>query len=300
LRASADEVTFTGGEPLLDERLPSAVQEARALGFRAIGIQTNARRLAGLAQTLARAGLTDVHVSLHGAEPAAHDYHTGVVGSAAEAWAGVAAARAAGLTVVATTVLTRSSFRTLASLPPRLQAAGVAAWVVSLPHAAGRAAAAFDRVMPRLGLALPYALHAVSGARRIGLPAWLSGAPLCALGPLAELRLDGEPRAYGRACEGCAAREACPGVDAAYLARFGGDELRAVAAPAAVAEHALARLFVGAGERAAPPAPSVKLRSLPLLGKVQPGRAEVSAAAPKRSGEDLRILFPGLFEAGKE
>ena len=73
LRADTAEVTFTGGEPTVFPDLVGAIKSAHALGFRRIGIQTNGRKLADprLAQALALAGLTDVHVSLHGANAAA-------------------------------------------------------------------------------------------------------------------------------------------------------------------------------------------------------------------------------------
>ena len=301
LRAEADELSFVGGEPTLDARLPEAVAQARAAGFARVGIQTNGRHLAALAPALARAGLTDVHVSIHGAEPAVHDYHSGAPGSFAALVDGIAAARAARLTVAATTVLTRSNMRALSALPPLLGELDVAAWLVEVPRAAGRAAAAFDRVMPRLALALPFALHALDAARRLGLAALIRGAPLCRLGPLDGWRLADEPRSYGAACAACPARAACPGLDPIYLERFGGDELapRSVAAPLSVADER-ARLFVGIGERAAasaaapPPADDAR-RRLPLAGKVQPALREVSAAAPRRSGAELRELFPDLF-----
>jgi radical SAM family protein len=297
-RADADELTFVGGEPLLDLALESAIAQARALGFTRVGVQTNGRHLQARAAPLARAGLTDVHVSIHGASAAVHDYHSGAEESFVALAAGVAAARAHGLVVVATTVVTRSNFRVLAALPSWLRSAGAAAWLLELPRAAGSARRAFDRVMPRLGLALPYALHALDAARRLAVPAFIRGAPLCRLGALARHALPDEPRAYGPACAGCSARPACPGVDAAYLARFGGDELQACVAPAAELD-AHARLFVGVGplqlaEEAPPLGPPRAVR-LPLADKAVPGRHEVGAPAARKSGAELRAIFPELF-----
>jgi hypothetical protein len=226
-----------------------------------------------------------VHVTLLGDAPVAHDYHTGVPGSFAATLAGAAAARAAGLTIVCATVLTRSNMRALAGLPPLLGARGFAAWLVELPRAAGRAAPAFDRIMPRLALAAPFALHAIDAARRLGVPSWIRGAPLCLLGPLADRSLPGEPRAFGPACDGCAARAQCPGVDPAYLERFGGDEL-SPREPATSTPTEIQALFVGAGELAAQQAPA--RRSLPVLdGRPRPGKSEVPASAPKKSGAEL-------------
>jgi hypothetical protein len=286
-QANADgEVTLVGGEPLL--------YELRA----AKGIQTNGSRLAERAVELARAGIGDVHVSLHGADAAIHDYHTGREGSYLELMAGIAAARAEGLTLVAATVLTRSNFRGLDALARLIHQKGISAWSMVIPHAAGRAEKNFDRVIPRLAMALPFALHAASLAQKLGLPVFLDGAPLCLLGPFAHLSLRGRTRSYAPVCDGCAARGDCPGVDARYLSRFEGDEL-SVRGAVQLATHPLMELFVGAGELA-PVAQPEKKRHLPIAGKVTPAVAEVSAASPKKSGEALREIFPALFEPRSE
>jgi hypothetical protein len=306
LKRSASELTFVGGEPTVWPGLLDAVRAARSAGFEAIGIQTNGAGLAqaGFARALREAGLTDVHVSLHGAEASVHDYHTGRPGSFTILLAALGAARDAGLDLVATTVVTRSSFRSLSALPALLKRNGISAWSVLLAHAAGRTEAAFDRIMPRLGLAMPFVLHAVSDARERGLPAWVQGAPLCLLGSLSHFSLPEATRAYGEACAGCEARPLCPGVDAAYLRRFGGDELRSRAAPSEpTTEHALTRMFVGVGPialRRAAVVESPRTVSLPILGKVQPALREVARGAPRRSGDALREILPGLFDGGEK
>lgn len=259
LRASgARAITFGGGEPtLVPDALEAAVRAAREVGFEAVGVQTNGHALAATARRLAAAGLSDVHVSLHGPDASSHDHHTGREGSFESLWSGVSAARSAGLRVVATTVLTRSSYRVLSGLPLLLSARGIAAWLVAVPLARGRAEDDFDRVHPRLALALPFALHAIEVARRMGLPAYLSGAPLCLLGPLARHSISAPEQAGTRAfherCEACGARDACPGLDPIYLARFGGDELRPREdRPASADAEPLASLFVGPGELVPP------------------------------------------------
>jgi hypothetical protein len=250
----ADEVTFVGGEPTLVPALDAMVAAAKRAGFVKVGIQTNGSRLSERAEALAHAGATDVHLSIHGARADVHDFHTGREGSFARARDGTAAARRAGLDVVVTTVLTRSSYRVLAELDVLLSSAGAAAFAIELPVARGRAEESFDRVMPRLALALPFALHALARIEKRGIAAFIRGAPICLLGPFAARALPSEARAFGAACASCPARDACPGVDAEYLARFEGDELRARSDTRIVApterERALARMFVGPGELA--------------------------------------------------
>ncbi len=302
LRAAAAEyreVTFAGGEPTLDPRLPDAIALARALGFEAVGVQTHGRGVD--LRRLADAGLTDVHLSIHG-RAAAHDYHTGVEGSFAAIEN--ALALASGLTVVVTTVVTRSSFRELAALPQWLVDRGVSAWMLAVPRVAGRTAAAFDRVVPRLGLALPFALHAATRAVALGLPTAIAGAPLCVLGPHAGLATTRDrPRAYAETCDACAARSRCVGVDAAYLARFTAEELRSIELPTSggAMPARLARMFVGPGTlvTATPTvhdAPATVRRRLPVLGRPQAAVAEVRGRAQTR---EARELFPELYDDGE-
>jgi|SRR5580692_5507958 hypothetical protein len=301
-RAASDAVTFVGGEPTLSDRLLEAVTGAKALGFRSVGLQTNGARLdPELARALVAVGLTDIHLSIHGAEARIHDYHTGNPGSFDRAAAALGAARAAGLRVAVTTVVTRSGFRSLSALPSWLAARGVSAWMLAFARHAGRAASAADRVVPRLGLAVPHALHALEAATAAGLPALVSGVPSCLLGPFASRAMPEAPRAFGDACAGCDARPGCAGVDAEYLARFDGDELGPTDAVARDPDVAgLALSFAGPGELAHPVASaraSAK-RSLPVLGKVQPAHAEATPGTARRTGEDLREILPGLWGGG--
>jgi hypothetical protein len=304
-RAASDSVTFVGGEPTTDARLLEAVTLAGGLGFRAVLLQTNGAKLdAELARSLARSGLTDVHLSIHGAEARVHDYHTGNPGSFDRAALALGSARAAGLRVAVTTIVTRSSFRSLSALPSWLAARGVAAWTLAFARHAGRAAEAADRVVPRLGLAVPFALHALEIATAAGLPTFVTGVPSCLLGPFAARAAPEPARAFAEACAACEARPGCAGVDPEYLARFAGDEL----APATVVERdasidAFASLFAGPGELAHPdrsPQRAASKRSLPVLGKVQPALAEASRGAPRRTGEALREILPGLFDGKNE
>jgi hypothetical protein len=298
-------VVFVGGEPALDPRLEGLVRRARQMGFARVAVQTNGVALArGRAiAALAQAGLTDVHLSIHGAEARVHDWHTGRAGSFDAAVKTMADSRAAGLQVVVATVLTRSNFRVLSPIAKLLVSRGAAAWCIEVPRWRGRAATAPDSVVPRLALAIPFALHALDAARGSGLAAFLRGAPSCLLGPFAAKALDDAPRSFDGRCEGCEARPRCCGVDAEYLARFGGEELSPVKpVPREAGRQAWAELFAGVGEVAAPAAPRSEVSpararvALPVLGRPSPARAEVSASAPKQSGEALRAILPALFE----
>jgi hypothetical protein len=273
LRERSDEVTFVGGEPALVADLPEIVAAASALGFRGIGLQTNGRVLAtsDLIRRLQLAGLTDLHVSLHGTEAAVHDYHAGRSGAFAAILSTISIARSRGVTTVATTVLTRSNYRVLADFPRLLQSCGVAAWQIAVPRAAGVRTGGADITTPRLALAVPYALQAIDAAHKLRLPAFVQGAPLCLLGPFAAFALPDEPRAFAAVCATCPSRAHCPGVDGVYLAQFQGDELAAKPAAAGAKLPGITRLFVGVGELTAsdpgvPPAAQPHPGSLLQLG----------------------------------
>jgi len=248
-----------------------------------------------------------VHLSIHGPEARVHDWHTGAPGSFDASLHTLAASRASGLRVVVVTVLTRSSFRVLAPMPRLLASRGVAAWCIDVPRWRGRAQTDSDKVVPRLALALPFALHAIDAAEALGLPAFVRGAPSCLLGPFASRALADESRAFAEVCATCPSRATCAGVDQPYLARFGAGEL-APCAPVArdAGRAALASLFVGPGEMVAlrddvpvPPPPERARVALPLLGRPAPARAEVAASAPKQTGEALKAILPDLFDGTK-
>ena len=88
----AQSVTLGGGEPTLaPEALEAAIVRAKQAGFHDVIVQTNGHHLAPVAARLASLGLRTVHVSVHGPNAAAHDYHTGREGSFDALWAGVGA-----------------------------------------------------------------------------------------------------------------------------------------------------------------------------------------------------------------
>ena len=202
-------------------------------------------------------GTGGVHAWLHAGAAAGHDFHAGA-GSFAATLTAIERARAAGVRVAVSTLLTRSNARVLGGLPGLLQTHGVVGWRIAVPRVVGAVTrapggvqvagvGALDGLLPRLSVALPHALQAIGLARRIGLAAGIVGAPLCLLGPFAGQSLGGEAGAYAAGCAGCVARARCPGVDAGYLLRFAGDELSPRGLRAPEGEAPPAGLFVGTG-----------------------------------------------------
>jgi cyclic pyranopterin phosphate synthase len=56
-------IRLTGGEPLVRRGLPVLVAQLSAIGFEDLSLTTNGMQLAGVAQTLVKAGLTRVNIS---------------------------------------------------------------------------------------------------------------------------------------------------------------------------------------------------------------------------------------------
>jgi hypothetical protein len=233
---------------------PGEAARARAAGLRVLWLATG-RELAtpGALDEWQAAGCDALHLWSHAATSDAHDFHAGVAGRFVAITAAIRRARAAGISVAVSSMLTRSSAPVLASLPRWLCAEGVAAWRVAgidsdarLLHGAG--VGPHDGLLGRLSVALPHALQALSWAARSGLPTFISGAPACLLGPFAAAALPGPARVFAPTCAACPARAGCCGVAPDYLERFGGAELRAANLRALGSPVAGPRwMFIGTG-----------------------------------------------------
>jgi hypothetical protein len=158
-------------------------------------------------------------IELFAAAASAHDYHSGNAGSFDASIARLDEARGAEVD----TPITRSNYRVLGSMPALLSRYGVASWRIIVQRGADADA---PQPGPRLALAIPFALHAIDRAVKLGIDARIIDAPLCLLGPFAERAVTGTPGAFPDRCQGCSVRTRCAGVDEAYAARFGGSELR--------------------------------------------------------------------------
>ncbi|MDJ0938268.1 MAG: GTP 3',8-cyclase MoaA [Woeseiaceae bacterium] len=92
---------ITGGEPLLDKKLPDLVAGLAALpGVDDLAMTTNAMLLAPIAETLQQAGLHRVTISLDSLDPDVFKTMSGGRGDLATVLDGIAAAEAAGLSPI--------------------------------------------------------------------------------------------------------------------------------------------------------------------------------------------------------
>lgn len=172
-----DVVAFVGGEPTIDEGLPTLVRGAHARGARRIIVQTNGRRFAYRAYARLMREASDklgLDVSLHGSTLAMHEYHTQTAGSFQQTVLGVRHARAEGIDVGVTTVVTRSNYRHLVDIVHVVRGLGAKAIQFVLAERYGRAAKAADRICAPLELVEPFLTRAVREAARFEL-GWVVG-----------------------------------------------------------------------------------------------------------------------------
>ncbi len=242
-------LVLAGGEITLRPGLPMLLRAARQLGFRKLALQTNGQILAapGAARALSEAGLDAVALALHGTTAAVHDWHTATPGSFRRVVAAAKQAIAAGLAVRVGVVVTRANSAQLAGMVDLAHAVGAGSMRMVLCREEGAALTEARMLAPRWSAAAEALVPAAERARHHGLDLELAGLPPCLAGELRPLLADGptvreadrvyvagavtrEARAYPAPCDGCSLRASCPGVEAAYLRRWGHGELRPVGA----------------------------------------------------------------------
>ena len=235
LAGGAEELVFTGGEPLLCAELEGWIRRVTATGARAL-VETNGTLLAvdDRAAALREAGLGRIRVGVNGwgAQADAIARLKGAWGWTAK---GIEAAQRVGLEVEISLALDALNLGRAAGLPHQLNAAFPSLHALLLRFVSEAPAA---HLAPWSALAAA-AVHIATACRAVKLPLSVDprhSLPWCALphrrrwpellGPSGG---DGGGR-DGRApvCNDCAVRDVCPGLPTQHLARFGSQGLRPV------------------------------------------------------------------------
>ncbi|MEZ4265623.1 MAG: radical SAM protein [Myxococcota bacterium] len=239
-------VSFSGGEPTLHRQLAEFIAHATALQIEEREIQTNALLLGGddgaLAEGLAEAGLTQAVVSLHAVDPARYLRITGA-GTPEAALRGVRRLLDRGVRVELNVVHNRDNLDHLGDIVDVVAAQVPEAKVLlSVTYIVDGLPRDWDLVAVRYTDAVPHLVDAMLRARKHGLDYRMSGrcgTPPCAwrghldaLFSFSLLDVAGEEadrgHRYVSACDGCAARAHCYGVNLAYLDQFGEAEFAAL------------------------------------------------------------------------
>lgn len=225
------ELRISGGEPLLEPRLPELVARARAMGIERVTLETNGSLAArgSVAADLARAGLTGVLWALNSTRAAAGDAVYRLPGMHGAALEGARAFLACGVFVTARTPLAEPNLHGLEQIPAwlRRELPGVSGWWLR-PIMRSARAEGDPALLPTLD-ALERAIRAASREARLhDLPFHIDddlGLPLCLMRgdahALASLgrhpnRDRSATHVFTAACSACAARSECPGQPSVY------------------------------------------------------------------------------------
>lgn len=239
-QASAENLIFWGGEPLLRQDIVELVRLAAGRGGRRLKVRTNARALArgDLLNDLIEAGVYFFEVKVAGPDAPVHDEVCGCRGAFEETTAGLAAIR-------------RVSELRGAEFSPYLEClVPVVAENLELLAVTLQTLLPFDpdrvhfeladselpllKVVPHVRAALENAVLGKVWATTLGLPLCL----MTGFEPHVREALPGA--ASGRKlkpCKGCVLREVCPGVEAALVTRQGERQVEAQLSPLTSSRH---------------------------------------------------------------
>ncbi|MBI3297193.1 MAG: radical SAM protein [Elusimicrobia bacterium] len=255
-----DWAELIGGEATVRPDVLTLVAAARRLGYARVAMATNGRMFArpGFARAAVDAGLTDVMLSIHGAEPALHDALTGAPGSLEELLEGAGRLHAAGVPrLSANTTVVRANVGALQGIGRLLLRLGLMqAEFIFVDPSSGGAARDPAAWMPRLFEAAPALRRLLGLGREAGTRGWrVRYVPLCLfrdwLDQVSELR---ERQAFSEVrhlapdfynpdvtasrresarvrtprCRGCALADDCEGLWRAYVELWGDAELEPV------------------------------------------------------------------------
>ena len=243
--AGASRISLSGGEPTLHRRLAQFVARAKDAGVTEVELQTNALLLGDdeRCEEIVNAGLNQAVVSLHAVDPTRYLKITGA-GTPNEVIAGVRNLLDRGVRVELNVVQNADNMDHLSDIVsvvaltiPEVEVLFSVTFIVDgLPRAWGEVAVRYQDAVPHLA-------EAMRTAREGGVTYRLTGrcgTPPCSWrGRLEELERFGlleiaeEPEpshAYVSACDCCAARGHCYGINTSYLRQFGEDEFQGLTA----------------------------------------------------------------------
>ncbi|RJO69394.1 MAG: radical SAM protein [Myxococcales bacterium] len=238
------ELSFSGGEPMLNPDLARWVARARELGIPRVILQTNGSLLASATRlrALRLAGLDMLLLAVHAAEAESGRRAFGGLLDGETPWNALDTALAEGLAVVANTVFYAENVSQLLPIAARLLETARRHgrdlyWNISSAAPMGATEQAYRSLAPRLEdlrRVLPEAIRLLhdSPVRIRGFES-ACGLPLCVLGDAIGLLEDlpshpelGDDFFHPPVCDGCSMRSHCFGLRRRYAELFGADELR--------------------------------------------------------------------------
>lgn len=237
-------ITLSGGEPTLNARLVEYVELAKAHSSMPVLLQTNAIRLddAALARSLARAGLDEAFISLHGTTAEISDAVTSAPGTFVRSVVGIDNLHASGVRIVLNFVICKTNASNLPDYVRFVAARWPRTFVnVSFVAPSTDVVPREEEFIPRYSDVLPYIEEGLREAARLGIEMGgfesMCGVPLCLVPASIDgyFRLAEIPPGFDKGefvktdtCRTCALEQGCYGIRRGYMQLHGAGELRAV------------------------------------------------------------------------
>jgi len=251
-------VSLHGGEATIRRDFLEILDEIRELGYPAVSVQTNARKLARMsyARTVVGKGVSLFVVSLHGATAEVQDGISLAPGSFEQAVQGIRNVRELGATVRTNSVVCKDNYPQLPEIADLCLDLGSELVHLSALHTSGTAKRNFWQVTPRYDAIQPYVLEACRRVVRRQGHLELVGFPHCTIPGYERYLRDWQQHRYkvlyrssvmddyednmdefsrvkDVRCGSCAFDSVCGGVYKEYAELIGWDEFHPVAeAPA--------------------------------------------------------------------
>ncbi len=252
-------LAISGGDPTVLPYLDKLIRVARKTGFESIRLQTNGVRLAdeSYVKKLMSAGLTTVKFSIHGKDAETHDKLVAIPGAFDKCLEAIPLLRKHHCRLGINIVLTTENYKTLPEfISFFIHKVGITNYTIIYPLFSGNMVKEADNIGLSIDKVVPAVRKSLKIFEDLGLemPTLLHFLPC--LMPGYEERMIGwhrynaqivEPDESARdldttvkkhkllldSCAPCAYRRRCPGIDAKYHERFGGDIFKPVLKKAA-------------------------------------------------------------------
>ena len=257
LRENADKgfegVNIHGGEATIRRDFLEILDEIRELGYPAVFLQTNGRKLARMeyARTVVDKGVSRFIVSMHGATALTQDRIAKSIGSFEQAVRGMRNVRELGAKIRTNSVVCNDNYTEIPEIAELCLDLGADHVNISALHTSGTALRNFWDVTPRYDAIQPYVFEAVDRVVRRGGVITLEGFPYCSIPGYEqymidwqsnqfkmlyrtyvfddyERYMDANARVKDERCGGCAHNADCGGVYKEYAEMIGWDEFHPV------------------------------------------------------------------------
>jgi MoaA/NifB/PqqE/SkfB family radical SAM enzyme len=252
-------VNIHGGEPTIRRDFLEILDEIQELGYPAVFLQTNGRKLARLqyATAVVDKGVGLFIVSMHGATALTQDRISKSLGSFEQAVKGLRNVKELGARIRTNSVVCKDNFTEIPDIADLCLELGADHVNLSALHTSGTALRNFAEVTPSYDEIRPYVLEAVDRVVASGGHITLEGFPYCSIPGYEkymidwsgnqfkmlyrtfvfedyEAYMDANARVKDERCGGCAHNDLCGGVYKEYAELVGWDEFHPVAPIATV------------------------------------------------------------------